>query len=173
MSAAHPLELVHAQVGLRDRITGHHNPMILHKEDGFSIKTGRQSFTLSHRAGQAQIVVVVGNPIVKKSRGLARRQESVIDQHIERERPILVGVQDHVGPGNPVNGCVDTLGRQLHNAVALDGLARLVENDHVACARFGPVPPKGQDQESVVLSWHGNREVIVDALIEFVQNRQT
>jgi hypothetical protein len=34
------------------------------------------------------------------------------------------------------------------------------------------VPSKGQDQKPIGLPRHGDREVIVDALIEFVQNRQ-
>jgi hypothetical protein len=35
------------------------------------------------------------------------------------------------------------------------------------------VPPKGQDQKPIRLPWHRNREMVVDALIQFVQHRQT
>jgi hypothetical protein len=59
---------------------------------------------------------------------------------------------------------------QLDVAFALERFARFVEHDHVARARLRPVQAERQNQVLVVAPRHGDREVVVDALLEVVEH---
>ncbi len=67
---------------------------------------------------------------------------------------------------------VDALRRELDHALAVERRAGLVEHDHVAGPRLGPVQAERQDQVAVVVAGDGDGEVVVDALFQFVQNRK-
>jgi hypothetical protein len=114
--------------------------------------------------------VVVGDVAVKERRGLARRQQPVVLQHVERQRPGLVGVHHHARAADAMDRRVDALRGELDHALAFERLAGLVEHDHVARARLGPVQAEGQDQVAIVAAGHGDREVVVDAFLELVQH---
>ena len=83
-----------------------------------------------------------------------------------------MGVQHHARTGDAVDRRVDALRRKLDHAFTLQRRARLVEHDHVARPRLRPVQAEGQNQIAVVAAGHRDREMVVDAFLELVQNRQ-
>ena len=113
-----------------------------------------------------------GDMAVEECGRLARWHQAVVLQHVERHRPGLVRVQHHARTADAVDGRVDALRRQLDHALALERLPRFVEHDQVARARFRPVQAERQDQVAVLVPRHGDREVVVDALLELVQHRK-
>jgi hypothetical protein len=67
-------------------------------------------------------------------------------------------------------GAWNALRRELDDALAFERLAGFVEHDQVARARFRPVQAERQDQVAIVPSRHSHGEVVVDALVEFMQH---
>ena len=124
--------------------------MVLHEQDLLVADHARQALALLQRIRGAGVVIVVGDVAVEKRRRLARRQQAVVLQHIERDRPRLVRVQHDASAADAMDRRVDALRRQFDHAFALERRARLVEHDHVARARLRPMQAEGQDQVAVV-----------------------
>ena len=82
-------------------------------------------------------------PVIERRR-LARRQQPIVLQHVQRQRPGLVRMQHDARAGDAVDRRVDALRRQLDHAVAFERRARFVEHDHVARARLDQCRPKGR-----------------------------
>jgi hypothetical protein len=168
--AADALDPVQAPVRLRDRVAGDEDAVVLHEDDRPGAHQRGQALALRQRRGEAGVVVVVGDLAVEERRRLARRQQPVVGQHVERGRPRLVRVQDDARTGDAVDRRMDALRRQLERSFALEDAAGLVEHDQVAGARFRPVQPERQDEVLPVAARHGHREVVVDAFLELVQD---
>ena len=107
-------------------------------------------------AARAGVVVVVGDVAVEERRRLARRQEAVVGQHVERGGPGLVGVEDDARAGDPVDRRMDALRRELERSLALEDAAGLVEHDQVAGARLRPVQAERQDEVLAVAAGHAS-----------------
>jgi hypothetical protein len=122
--------------------------------------------------GDAGVGVVVGDLAVEERRRLRRRQQAVVLQGVEREGPRLVRVQHDGGAGEAVDRRVDAVRRALDRARALDRPAVVVVDHEVARARLRPVPAERQDQVAALLSRHLHRQVVVDAFLELVQDRE-
>jgi hypothetical protein len=131
-------------------------PWFFMKTIGRVAHRARQALAFVERRGEAGVVVVVGDLAVEERRRLARGQQAVVVEHVERHRPRLVGVQDHARAGDAVDRRVDALRRELERAAALEHAALLVEDDQLARARFRPVQAVRQDQVLPVAARHGN-----------------
>ena len=66
---------------------GHQHAVVLHEHDLLVADHSRQALTLLERIRGPGVVVVVGDVAVEERRGLAGRQQAVVLQHVERERP--------------------------------------------------------------------------------------
>ena len=109
LRAADALELVQAAVGLCHGFAGHHHTVVFHEKNGLVAQARGQSLTFFQTAGQALVVVVIGNLPVKESGCLAGRNQAVVLEHIERHGPMLMRVQNHIGARDAVQRRMNAL----------------------------------------------------------------
>ena len=79
-------------------------------------------------------------------------------------------VQNNFGARDSVQGGMNALRREFNNALAFQGLTRLIENHHVAGFGFRPVQTKWQHKVLVRTARYAGSEVIVDAFFKTIQN---
>ena len=83
--------------------------MITHKDDLLVANEGGKSLAFFEGIRGAIIMIVIGDATVEKRRGLAGRNQTIILQHVKRQRPVLVRVKHHPSTGNTMNRGVNTL----------------------------------------------------------------
>ena len=172
--AAHPFETVQPSIRLRHAVAGDEHAVVLHEDDRLVAHQRGQPLAFFERRGQAGVMVVVGDLAVEEGCRLAGRQQPVVLQHVQRHGPGLMGVQHGACAGDAVDRRVDALGRQFERiGVASRHMAVLVEDHELARACLRPVLAERQDEVLAVVSGQRQREVVVDAFVEFVQHGQS
>ena len=146
--------------------------MIFEKHHFLVADQAGEPLALGGGVGESLVMVVVSDAAVEERRVLARRNQAVVFEHVERQRPVLMRMQYHAAAADAVDRRVNALRGEFDDTVAFEGLAALVENDHVAGARLGPVQAERQDQKTIVVAGQGDREMVVDTFLELVHDRE-